>query len=235
MSEPDLLGTVHFGVGCVAVLAGLAALLSRKGQVWHRASGTIFAIAMLVLALSGLWLSLARGILFTVFLSGIAGHAVLTSWAAARRQAMLSIFLARWSGLVSGGLCLGAVAGGLLAASSPEGMLNDLPPEAFYLLAGVSFGLCVLDLFYARNTSPQRVSWLSRHLWRMGFAFFLATGIFFFGNNHVLPEVLRTPWVLSTPVLAVVIWTVFYALRTRFDPWLSTLRASVPVGNDAGR
>ena len=215
MTEPDLLGIAHFAVGCVAVLAGLAALSSRKGQVWHRASGSIFVIAMLALALSGLWLSLARDILFTVFLSGIAGHAVLTSWAAARRQAWLSIVLARWSGLVSGGLCLGAVSGGLIAASSPEGRLNDLPPAAFYLLAGVSFGLFVLDLFYARHTAPQRVSWLSRHLWRMGFAFFLATGIFFFGNNHVLPEALRTPLVLSVPVLTVIGWTLVFGVKVR--------------------
>lgn len=217
LSEPDLLGTAHFGVGCVAVLAGLLALSSRKGQICHRASGSIFVIAMLLLTLSGLWLSLSREILFTVFLSGIAGHAVLISWAAARRQAGLSVWVSRWAGLFSGGLALGALAGGQLAATSPDGMLNELPPEAFYLLSGVSGGLCVLDLFYARSRHPDRVSWLSRHLWRMGFAFFLATGIFFFGNNHVLPEALRTPLFLSAPVLIVIGWTLVFVVKVRFE------------------
>lgn len=43
---------------------------------------------------------------------------------------------------------------------------------------------------------------------------FLATGIFFFGNNHVLPEAMRTVPILSAPVLLVLVLTVFHVLRT---------------------
>lgn len=216
MTEPEFLGDLHFWIGCGAIVAGFTAFAARKGAGVHRKAGTLFVICMGVLALSGLWLSLARDILFTVFLSAISFHALITGWAAARHQSRLCRRISRFAPVFSGLIVLGGVAGGMMAAASPAGLLNNLPPAAFYLLAGVSALLCGLDIHYALLAAPARRVRLTRHLWRMGFSFFLATGIFFFGNNHVLPEILRTPWILALPVLAVVIWTVVHAVRTRF-------------------
>jgi len=217
MTEPDLLGDIHFWIGCGAIVSGFTAFASRKGDGLHRKAGTLFVISMGLLALSGLWLSLAREILFTVFLSAITFHALITGWAAARNRALLSRWVSLSAPIASGLIVLGGAAGGMMASASPTGLLDDLPPAAFYVLAGVSAVLCGLDIFYARTPVPTRPARLTRHLWRMGFSFFLATGIFFFGNNHVLPEPLRTPWFLALPVLAVVAWTAFYVLRTRFS------------------
>ncbi|MEO1243462.1 MAG: hypothetical protein AAFX54_16250 [Pseudomonadota bacterium] len=88
---------------------------------------------------------------------------------------------------------------------------------AFYTVAGIGFIIFIYDLVFAFAEGPTEQRRLTRHLWRMGFSFFLATGIFFFGNNHVLPEMLRIPMFLSAPVIAVIMWTLFYALSTRFS------------------
>lgn len=216
MTEPDMLGDLHFWIGCGAIIAGFAAFASRKGESLHRKAGTLFVVGMGLLALSGLWLSLAREILFTVFLSAISFHALITGWAAARHRSVLCRWISRLAPIASGLVVLGAVAGGLMAGASPDGALNGLPPAAFYFVAFVSALLCGLDVFYALMPAPTLRVRLTRHLWRMGFSFFLATGIFFFGNNHVLPEILRTPWFLALPVLAVIVWTAFHAVRTRF-------------------
>lgn len=229
MTEPELLGDFHFWIGCGAIIAGFAAFAARKGEGVHRKAGTLFVICMGLLAFSGLWLSLVREILFTVFLSAVSFHALITAWAAARSRARLSRWISRLAPLASGLIVVGAVAGGMMAGASPDGLLNDLPPAAFYLLAFVSAGLCGLDIHYARLSAPALRVRLTRHLWRMGFSFFLATGIFFFGNNQVMPESLRTPWFLALPVLAVVVWTAVHAVRTRYGQKFADRAPSIPT------
>ena len=208
MSEPALVGMLHFHVGCAAVVAGFAALASRKGEATHRAAGKIFLLAMLVLTLSGLWMSISREILFTVFLSAIALHAFVTGWAAAALQHRIARTITQASGFSAGAITTGAILGGLKAAGTTGGVLNGLPPAAFYLIAGIGCLLCYYDLVFCLTRTPSE---------RLGFSFFLATGIFFFGNNHVLPAALRTPLFLSMPVVGVVICTFYHALRTRLS------------------
>ena len=161
-------------------------------------------------------MSIARNILFTVFLSLIAFHAFSSSWSAAAHTNRFAIFLTRFSPYLSASIMAGAIIGGLVAAAAPGGVLNDLPPGAFYIVGCVSGLFFIFDFIYARSTAPSDHRRLTRHGWRMGFAFFLATGIFFFGNNHVLPEALRTPAFLSAPVLVVMFWTLYYSIKARF-------------------
>lgn len=216
MTEPGWLGHAHFWIGCLALFAGFAALVARKGGVAHRSAGATFALTMALLSLSGLWLSLAREIVFTVILSIIAFHCIATGWMAARGDAKPWAMLGRVSPVGSALATAGALLGGLAAAAAPNGELSGLPPGAFFVLAAAGAALLATDVRYAVRSTPEPRRRIARHLWRMGFAFFLATGIFFFGNNHVLPEALRTPWLLAAPVIAVVGWTLFYAARNRF-------------------
>ncbi|MDG1416464.1 MAG: hypothetical protein P8P99_01540 [Maricaulis sp.] len=217
MIASTLLGTVHFWIGCTAMGAGFSALISRKGHWLHRKAGLVFLSSMLLLTFSGLWLSLERGILFAIFLAAIAFHAVVTAWSAVRLETRLGRFVTRYGVVFSGVIVSGAVWGGLKAAKMPDGLLNGLPAEAFLILAGLTFLMMLLDAAFAFNWSSQTKNRIIRYLWRMGFAFFLATGIFFFGNNHVLPEAMRHELVLSIPVIAVVLWTLYYAIRIRFE------------------
>lgn len=197
--------------------SGFFAFAARKGNRVHRSAGMVFVWTMTLLTASGLWLSLAREILFTVFLSAIALHTVATGWAAAAVEKRAGRLATRVSPAVSGAIVLGAIYGGMRAGAAPGGMLNDLPPGAFYTVASVALVIFAYDVAFARAKEPTPQRRLTRHLWRMGFSAFLATGIFFFGNNHVLPEVLREPAFLSAPVITVVLWTIFYAVRTRFS------------------
>lgn len=222
MNEPTFLGTAHFAVGCLAIIVGFAAFAARKGARVHRSAGAIFVVTMLLLTMSGLWLSFARDILFTVFLSAIAFHAVVTGWATAAKKSRAGKIVNKASPLVSAAITIGAVFGAAKAAVSPGGVLNDLPPAAFYVIATTAFLIFVFDVAFNLAGTPSEHRRIARHVWRMGFSFFLATGIFFFGNNHVLPEILRTPVFLSMPVIAVIVWTVYYAVRTRFS-WRNSI------------
>ncbi|MHA6288702.1 DUF2306 domain-containing protein [Maricaulis sp. CAU 1757] len=203
MIEPALIAQLHLGVGTLAVLGGFAAFLSPKGGPIHRLSGQAFFYCMLLLCLSGLWMSLSRSILFTVFLAALAAYAVTSGWAAAGTPTRSRRVLTVYSGLCSGLITAGCLLGALAAANSPDGQINDLPPAAFLVLAAVSTPMMVFDLSYARTDRPSRARQLARHAGRMGLGLLIATFIFFFGNSHVLPDAVQHPALMAAPVLAV--------------------------------
>ena len=175
-----LVGQLHFLVGVICLLAGAAAFMVRKGRHPHRLAGRVFAVCMLLLCASGLYMSLSRSILFTAFLALLAGHAVTTGWMAAARITGLAERVA------AGAISLVAIASagsGLLVANLPSGTLNDLPPVAFYSLGGVALWIAGIDVLALRRGSADDRQRLTRHIWRMGFALFIASFIFFFGGS----------------------------------------------------
>jgi hypothetical protein len=87
-------------------------------------------------------------------------------------------------------------------------------------------GLSDIRAFLRRRLTPaQRIS---RHLWRMCFAFFIATGSFFLGQQDILPAAVRgSPilFLLGFAPFGVMVW---WLVRIRFAKVLRnlTLRAS---------
>ena len=65
-----------------------------------------------------------------------------------------------------------------------------------------------------------RVQRIARHLWRMCFAFFIATGSFFLGQQDVLPAAVRGSPVLFVlafaPFAVMAFWLVRVRIGTRF-------------------
>ncbi len=214
--EPEFLGNAHFWVGCLSMAAGFIAFATRKGGQIHRKAGLVFVFTMTLLSLSGLWLSIARQILPTVFLSGVAFHLILTSWTSTLPKRSSFDFVTRFSGILSGLIVLGIAYCGVLALQAPDGQLIEIPAFAFFIVSGLVALIFISDVSFAKSENPSRKRRITRHLWRMGIAFFLSTGIFFGGNTHVLPEYLKHPVFLTTPVIAVLLWTLYYIVRVNF-------------------
>jgi len=55
-----------------------------------------------------------------------------------------------------------------------------------------------------------------RHLWRMCFGLFVATGSFFLGQQQVFPKWLRGSPALFVPALLPLVLLIFWVLRVRF-------------------
>ncbi|WP_300527622.1 hypothetical protein [Maricaulis sp.] len=218
MSGFSLIGQIHFGLGGLCLLAGVAAFVLRKGARGHIFAGRAFAVSMLLLCASGLYMSFARSIVFTTFLSLFAAHAAATGWLAARESSGL---MQRSERLLAGLIALVGIASlatGLGLSVSDLDQLDGLPPEAFYGLGGVALFIAALDALAIIRSPLSRTRRIARHLWRMGFSMFIATFIIFFGNNHVLPEALRTEAILVMPVVLVTLLTVFWLLRVSLLP-----------------
>lgn len=207
----SVIALLHFVVGCGAVIAGFTSLLVKKGSTVHKQSGRMFMVTMLLLSLSGFYLSYARELQFTFLLSAFALYLVVTGWLAVWHSARDRTHVAKCELTFSVLLCLTCFAcfflGTALNWSPPE----TEPPYGAYAFIGVCVSLFMLgDIKWLKKGQTSEDNHIHRHLTRVGSSMLLATTVFFLGNNHVLPESMRTVTVLLTPIFSVIVITLFY-------------------------
>jgi uncharacterized membrane protein len=223
---------IHIAGGMTALVAGAVALAVRKGGRAHTSVGTAFCVAMFVLGLTASILSPLK----TPAESPIGGlmvcYFVATAWMAARRRnGTPGRFekIACALGLVIGALI---ITGGVQRALAPPGTFTGPPNAAMLFMLG---GLCLLgglgDLRFVLRGRLSAVQRLSRHLWRMCFAFFIATGSFFFGQQDVLPEALRGSAILAVLGIAPFPLMLYWLIRVRVSRTFAAQRTSVPVAD----
>jgi len=177
---------VHYVAGLLALLAGFVALFVRKGGHLHRRSGRLFVVAMFVMLGVGAFMAFfvvdkpgnGLGALLTIYL-------IVTSLLTVRKP------VDEVRGLTLG-LAVLALALGVLALL-----------DGSYLVVPIALACGAADLRLLRRGSITGTPRLVRHLWRMTFALFVATGSFFLGQAKVIPEPLRNLALLSIPVLTV--------------------------------
>jgi hypothetical protein len=199
---------LHIGAGCVALVAGTAAAAARKGGRLHANAGLCFVASMMVLGLSASILAILIERPGQWAAGFFVGYFVLTSWLAARRRDGTGWFekIACAVMLVAGLLVLWDAFNG---ATTPAGRVP------FFVFAGICLLAGLLDLkAILRGLTPaQRIS---RHLWRMCVAFFIATGSFFIGQQDVMPEAVRGSPMLLALGFAPFAIMVFWLVRLRF-------------------
>jgi uncharacterized membrane protein len=214
---------VHVAAGLTAILTGAAAVAARKGGRLHARAGTWFFAAMLVLGITASILEPFRSPPGSPVAGIMVCYFVATSWVAARRRdgttgrfeilacaaALVMAALIGWSGFVG-------------AASTPAGR------GPVFILAGLCLlaGLLDLNAILHRLSPAQRIA---RHLWRMCFGFFIATGSFFLGQQDVMPAAVRGSPLLFLLAFAPFAVMLFWLVRLRFAKLAARLILSVPV------
>ena len=200
----------HIAGGLVAVLAGFVAVGARKGGRMHMIAGNWFAASMLVLGLSaavlvGLGFEDDRGI------AGILTcYFVATSWVTARRRDGATSKFEILACTVALSAAAAWLLNGLAGASTPAGPGPVFAFAAVLLIAGLG------DLNVVLRKKLSAAQRLSRHLWRMCVAFFIATGSFFLGQQDVLPAAMRGSPLLFVPAFAPFAVMLFWLVRIRF-------------------
>ena len=212
---------VHIAGGSLALLSGSIAATAGKGGLLHVRAGTWFAASMLVLGVTAT--VLAR--LQEEPESGLGGivtcYFVATAWVTARcRDGTTGRFE-----IIACALAVGAAAaiasGGLAGATTPAGRGPVFALAAMCLLAGL---LDLNAILRAKLTPAQRIS---RHLWRMCFAFFIGTGSFFLGQQGVLPQSVRGSPILFVLAFAPITLMLFWLVRIRLAKPLSRIAGTV--------
>ena len=145
---------------------------------------------------------------------------VATSWVTARRRDGTTGKFEIAACAAALGLGALMIWGGLTGATTPAGA------GPVFALAGVCLLAGLLDLnaiVRGKLTSVQRIS---RHLWRMCFAFFIATGSFFLGQQDVLPQAVRGSPILFVLAFAPFAVMAFWLVRLRFAKTIARSKTS---------
>ena len=215
----ELVLWVHIAAGIASIPLGTTAVAARKGSWLHARAGAGFFGSMLLLGGSGAILEPFRtpepgSPLVGLFVC----YFVLTGWMAARRRDGRT----GWFEIAACSVALGV---GALAAwggftgriAAPDGVGPMYVAAGLSVLAGLGDLRAVL---LKRLTPAQRIA---RHLWRMCFAFFIATGSFFLGQQDVLPTAMRGSPLLFVFGLAPLGVMAFWLVRLRFAKALGRL------------
>jgi uncharacterized membrane protein len=216
---PEIL-FIHIVSASFALLGGYAALFARKGGVLHRRAGALFVWAMIVMGFSASMLARAEG---DGWLSGrgLSGlmltYLVISAVATVRDPDTVP----RWlhPALMVVGLGLGALVT-TAAILQVSGMIPRHGVPVVTLIYGVILLLAGLGDVRLQLRGPLAGrARVKRHMWRMCFAMFNATGSFFLGQADEIPEPLRIWPILILlavlPLLAMLYYFVREGLRQR--------------------
>jgi uncharacterized membrane protein len=215
---------VHAVAAGLALLFGLVALSATKGAKLHRKAGMLFVYAMLVMSLTGAAMAAFAGNVGNVVAGTLTAYLVTTALTTVRTP---TARLRRFEvGAMLVALTLGVLCAtfAFQALTSPRGTRFGIPVPVYVMFGTVALLAWIGDVRMIRSGPLRGVPRLTRHLWRMCYAFWIATASFFLGPRarvaKVLPEPLLTPGLLALPVLLVVVALLYWLWRVRSRPAL---------------
>lgn len=210
----DFILYTHIIGGGLGLLAGLVASFSKKGMLTHRRAGKIFLASML--ACYGIGAVVAPFLEEGQRVNFVAAILALYLLISGIQAVKLKSYIASQFNVVGLGLSVTIAALGLLfmymGSQSETGTVDGSPPDAFFLfvLAGTLCAIGEARILIIKKLSAQ--GRIYRHLWRMCFSFFIASGSLFSGQIHLFPQ-----WFANSllpvfcslfPLLILLYWTV---------------------------
>ena len=216
----------HITGGVLGMLAGTAAMLFRKGSDRHRVAGDVFVVSMVCMATAAAYLAFMKHQTGNVFGGMLTIYMVGTAWAAGRRgEAGLGVL--GWGGFLFA-LSIGVLSvlhgAAKISGRAPE---DGVPAGMDLFLGSVMLLAAAGDLRMLLRGSIAGAERVSRHLWRMCFGWFIATGSFFLGQQQVFPAAIRKTGLLIVPAVLPLILLVFWLVRVRFT---NAYRRRTPLG-----
>jgi hypothetical protein len=220
----------HISAGIVGILSGAAAMSFRKGSPRHALAGKVFVTAMLTLGASAVYLALMKHQLGNVLGGTFTVYLVTTGWATARHgDGETSIF--DWVALlIPLAIGIGFWISGLELVHSHKWSKDGVPTGMHFFMGSVMLLAAAGDVRMLVRGGVFGAKRIVRHLWRMCFGFFIATGSFFLGQQQVFPAWLRGSSILFIPALLPLVLLIFWLFRVRFTN--AYKRMAIPRGGD---
>jgi len=207
---------VHISAGVVGILSGTAAMSFRKGSPRHALAGKIFVIAMMTMSSSAVYLALTKHQMGNVLGGTFAFYLVTTAWLTARRgDGETSLF--DWGALLIPLLVgIGLWISGLQVVYVHARSTDGIPVGMHFFMGSVMLLAAAGDIRMLVRGGVFGAKRIVRHLWRMCFGLFVATGSFFLGQQQVFPAWLRKTNVLFVPALLPLVLLIFWLFRVWF-------------------
>ena len=216
---------VHISAGVVGIVSGTAAISFRKGSPRHALAGKIFVMAMLTMSSSGVYLAFMKHQMGNVLGGTFAFYLVTTAWLTAKRgDGETSRF--DWGVLLIPLLVgIGLWISGLQAVHRQARSTDGVPVGMHFFMGSVMLLAAAGDIRMLVRGGVFGAKRIVRHLWRMCFGLFVATGSFFLGQQQVFPAWLRGSPALFVPALLPLALLIFWLFRV----WFTSTYRQKPV------
>jgi uncharacterized membrane protein len=220
---------LHITGGIVGLLSGTVAMVYRKGSRGHRAAGDVFVVAMLIMGLCGSTLALMKHQMNNVFGGLLTFYMIATAWSTGRRRDGQTSLI-DWGALVFAVVlgCSLLTLGVLVARGEVPGQVG-VPLGIYFFMGTIPLLAAAGDmrmLVLGGVTGTRR---LARHLWRMCFGLFIASGSFFLGQQQFFPAALRKQYLMFPlailPLVLLIYWLARVSLFKRATERFSYKRA----------
>lgn len=204
---------VHIAAGIVGLISGTFAMSFRKGSQRHRKAGNVFVVSMLIMGACATYLAVLKHQMGNVIGGALTFYLITTAWLAGRSgNQKPGIF-------DKGALVLALVMGLSLWTIGILLVRGQIEPQPGVPI-GMSFFMGTIPLLAAagdiRMLARGGISGkprVVRHLWRMCFGLFIATGSFFLGQQQVFPAVLRKQYLLAPLAILPLVLLIYWMLR----------------------
>jgi hypothetical protein len=205
---------VHVLGGATALVSGFVAIGVAKGGRWHRRAGMVFVASMIVMGIFGAVVAVyemkgtAVGGIFSAYLvfTGFTAVRPLAGTGRTQHVALMIVPLL---------VALFQFTVGFIALGMPHMMINGVPGGMILFLGTIALLAAIGDWRMIRAGSIQGTRKVARHLWRMCFALFIASGSFFFGQMKFVPEPLRKLPLMSALGVAPLFVLLYWMWRVR--------------------
>jgi uncharacterized membrane protein len=225
---------IHIAAGALGLLTGFVALWTSKGDSLHRRAGLAFVIVMVVMTSAGFLLTVVRD----VAMSTNVPAAVITAYLVV--TAFTTVRPLTWGGGVVhlAGMAVAFVTGivclRFASVAIASGTMDGMPPFPFVLFGTLGILSGIGDARVSLRGPLTGAARITRHLWRMCIALFVAALSFFIGQSDEFPKAIRILPLLALPVLAVLVTMVYWLWRVRLRKSLRGLILNRGITPPAG-
>lgn len=220
---------IHYAAGLVSIAAGSVALSVAKGGRLHKQSGLVFTVAMVVLGLSAAGIGIYESRPGQVVAGLLASYLVFSAMATVRPLPGIgkpfNVALMIMAFTFAGVLFYGGMNEWLDPTLEVVGRPRVVPP---LVAATVMLLAAIGDLRSIRAGGLQGPRRLARHLWRMCFGLFIATGSFFLGQMNFIPESLRIMPLLLVLAFTPIVFLIYWMWRVRIRGRMSGMILGTP-------
>jgi uncharacterized membrane protein len=218
---------LHIGSGTIALVSGAIAIFAPKGGRIHRATGTVFFVSMLVMAVFAAYLAVAEpGQIENLIIGIFAFYLVMTGWLTVQHTGgAIGLSEKIAFGVILLLFAPFAILSFQLAAGLPLFFKSAVPMKGPVLIAMYVFTLVIAIaavsdakvVFAGGISGAPRIA---RHLWRMCLGLMMAAGSAFTnGLPRLLPGPMHVTTIFFLPQFVPLALLIFWMIRVRFTGW----------------
>jgi hypothetical protein len=223
---------VHITGGALGILSGTVAMIYRKGSARHALAGKVFVASMLVMAAAAVYLAVLRHQTNNIGGGILTFYLILTAWLTARRRDGETSRYDWLAMVIPVALGILTWVNGVRVVRRGAGSESGVPVGMFFFMGTVMLLAAAGDLRMLIRGGVLGAARIKRHLWRMCFGWFIATGSFFLGQQQVFPRFLQGSAVLLLLGILPLLLLIFWLFRVRYARAYRVWGFRQPAGTD---